>query len=84
MRRSNELHRVCERVKLESKQEMIGWRGRAFVSKYTGIGDLLTRTDSYRPIVVSSSNLRPGEYANVEIVAVKPGYFLGKLSADII
>ena len=79
VQRSHELHRVCERIKLESKQEMIGWKGRTFVSKYTEIGDVLTRTDSYRPVVISSSNLRPGQYVNVEIVAAKPGYFLGKL-----
>ncbi len=79
VQRSHELHRVCERIKLESKQEMIGWNGRAFVSKYTEMGDVLTRTDSYRPVVISGSNLRPGQYVNVKIVAAKPGYFLGKL-----
>ncbi len=77
--RSHELHKVCEHIKLESKQAMIGWKGRAFVSKYTEMGDVLTRTDSYRPVVISGSNLKPGQYANVEIVAAKPGYFLGKL-----
>ncbi|RPJ77827.1 MAG: radical SAM protein, partial [Alphaproteobacteria bacterium] len=77
--RSHELHKVCEKMKLESKQEMIGWKGRAFVSKYTEMGDVLTRTDSYRPVVISRSNLRPGHYVNIEIVAAKPGYFLGKL-----
>jgi hypothetical protein len=29
--------------------------------------------------VISGSNLKPGQYADVEIVAAKPGYFLGKL-----
>ncbi len=79
VQRSHELHRVCERIKLESKQEMISWNGRTFVSKYTEMGDVLTRTDSYRPVVISGSNLRPGQYVNVKIVAAKPGYFLGKL-----
>ena len=79
VQRSHELHRVCERIKLESKQEMISWNGRTFVSKYTEMGDVLTRTDSYRQVVISSSNLRPGQYVNVKIVAAKPGYFLGKL-----
>lgn len=79
VQRSHELHKVCEQIKLESKQEMIGWKGRAFVSKYTEMGDVLTRTDSYRPVVISGSNLKPGQYANVEIVVAKPGYFLGKL-----
>jgi len=59
---------------------MIGWKGRAFVSKYTEIGDVLTRTDAYRPVVIGRSNLKPGQYADVEIVAAKPGYFLGKLA----
>jgi MiaB-like tRNA modifying enzyme len=77
--RSHELHKVCEQIKLGSKQAMIGWKGRAFVSKYTEMGDVLTRTDAYRPVVISGSNLKPGQYADVEIVAAKPGYFLGKL-----
>jgi len=79
VKRSHELHKVCEQIKLKSKNEMIGWKGRAFVSKYTEMGDVLTRTDSYRPVVISGSDLKPGEYANVEIMGAKPGYFLGKL-----
>jgi threonylcarbamoyladenosine tRNA methylthiotransferase CDKAL1 len=79
VQRSHELHKVCEQIKLKSKQEMIGWKGRVFVSKYTEIGDVLTRTDSYRPVVVSGSGLKPGEYAEVEITGAKPGYFLGKI-----
>lgn len=82
VQRSHELHKVCEQIKLGSKQAMIGWKGRAFVSKYTEIGDVLTRTDAYRPVVIGRSNLKPGKYADVEIVAAKPGYFLGKLAED--
>lgn len=79
VQRSHELHKVCEQIKIKSKQAMIGWKGRAFVSKYTEMGDVLTRTDSYRPVVISGSDLKPGQYADVEIVGAKPGYFLGKL-----
>ena len=79
VQRSHNLHKVCEQIKLKSKQEMIGWKGRAFVSKYTEMGDVLTRTDSYRPVVISGSDLKPGEYANVEIMSAKPGYFMGKI-----
>jgi MiaB-like tRNA modifying enzyme len=79
VQRSHDLHKVCEQIKLGSKQAMIGWKGRAFVSKYTEMGDVLTRTDSYRPVVISDSNLKPGQYVDVEIVSAKPGYFLGKL-----
>ena len=79
VQRSHELHKVCEQIKIKSKQAIIGWKGRVFVSKYTEMGDVLTRTDSYRPVVISGSNLRPGQYADVEIVSAKPGYFLGKL-----
>ncbi|HWQ44727.1 MAG TPA: tRNA (N(6)-L-threonylcarbamoyladenosine(37)-C(2))-methylthiotransferase [Methanosarcina barkeri] len=79
VQRSHELHKVCEQIKIKSKQAMIGWKGKAFVSKYTETGDVLTRTDSYRPVVISGSDLKPGQYADVEIVGAKPGYFLGKL-----
>ncbi len=77
--RSHYLHKVCEEIKLESKEGIIGWKGKAFVSKYTEIGDILTRTASYRPVIISGSDLRPGQCANVEIIASKPGYFLGRL-----
>ena len=79
VQRSHNLHKVCEQIKLKSKREMIGWKGRVFVSKYTEMGDVLTRTDSYRPVVISGSNLKPGEYTKVEITSAKPGYFLGKI-----
>ena len=79
VKRSHDLHKICEQIKLESKQAMVGWKGRVFVSKYTQTGDVLTRTDSYRPVVIRGSNLKPGQYVDVEIVAAKPGYFLGKL-----
>jgi threonylcarbamoyladenosine tRNA methylthiotransferase CDKAL1 len=82
VQRSHNLHKVCEQIKIESKQAMIGWKGRAFVSKYTEIGDVLTRTNAYRPVVISGSNLKPGQYVDVEIVAAKPGYFFGKLAED--
>ena len=78
-RRSHVLYKVSQQVKLESKQELIGWQGRVFVSKYTKIGDTLARTDSYRPVVISAPDLLPGQYANVEITDTKPGYFLGKI-----
>ena len=79
VQRSQYLHKVCEQIKLESKQGIIGWKGKAFASKYTEMGDILTRTDSYRPVIISSSDLRPGQCADVEIVASKPGYFLGRI-----
>jgi MiaB-like tRNA modifying enzyme len=80
VQRSHYLHKVCEEIKLESKQGIVGWRGKVFASKYTEMGDILTRTESYRPVIISGSDLRPGQCANVEIVASKPGYFLGKLA----
>jgi MiaB-like tRNA modifying enzyme len=79
VQRSHYLHKVCEDIKLESKQGIIGWKGKVFASKYTEIGDILTRTDSYRPVIISGSDLRPGQCANVEIIASKPGYFLGRV-----
>jgi len=83
VQRSRELHKVCEQVKLESKKETLGWQGKAFVSKYTELGDLLTRTDSYRPVVIKDSKLRPGQSVNIEITSAKPGYFLGRLIEEI-
>jgi len=83
VQRSRELHKVCEQIKLESKKEILGWQGKTFVSKYTELGDVLTRTDSYRPVVINDSKLRPGQYVNIQITAAKPGYFLGRLIEEI-
>ena len=79
VRRSNELHKVCEEVKLESKKKMVGWKGEVFVSKEAKLKGVMARTDSYRPVVIKDSKLSPGQWGMVEITEATPGYFLGKV-----
>lgn len=79
VRRSNELHKVCEEVKLESKKKMVGWTGEVFVSKEAKLKGLMARTDSYRPVVIKDSKLSPGQRGKVEITEATPGYFMGKV-----
>ncbi len=77
--RSNELHRVCEEIKLETKKSMIGWKGSVFVSKEAKFEGFMARTDSYKPIVIKDDTLSPGQMCEIEIVDATAGYFLGKV-----
>jgi len=79
VKRSNELHRVCEAIKLESKMQMIGWRGRVFVSKKAKTKGVMARTPSYKPVVIPVCELSPGQWCEVEIVDTTAGYFLGRV-----
>ncbi|WP_292485237.1 tRNA (N(6)-L-threonylcarbamoyladenosine(37)-C(2))-methylthiotransferase [Methanohalobium sp.] len=80
VRRSNELHHVCDTVKLESKKEMVGWYGKVFVSKDAKYKGVMARTESYKPVVIPESNLPSGQWCDVEITDTTSGYFLGKLT----
>ncbi len=76
--RSNELHRVCEEIKLDAKKSMIGWRGAVFVSKKAKFEGFMARTDSYKPVVIKDNTLSPGQVCEVEITDATAGYFLGQ------
>ncbi|MGP8322218.1 MAG: tRNA (N(6)-L-threonylcarbamoyladenosine(37)-C(2))-methylthiotransferase [Methanosarcinaceae archaeon] len=77
--RSNNLHGVCEEIKLESKKHMIGWRGMVFVSKVAKFEGFMGRTDSYKPVVIKNGDLLPGQIYEVEIIDATAGYFLGQV-----
>ena len=79
VKRSNELHRVCETVKLESKKQAIGWQGKVFVSKKAKLKGVMARTTSYKPVVIPECELSPGQWCEVVIVDTTPGYFLGRI-----
>ena len=76
--RSNELHRVCEEIKLDAKKSMIGWMGTVFVSKEAKFEGFMARTDSYKPVVINDAALSPGQICEVEITDATAGYFLGQ------
>jgi threonylcarbamoyladenosine tRNA methylthiotransferase CDKAL1 len=78
-KRSNELHRVCRTVKLESKKQMIGWQGKVFVSKNAKVNGVMARTASYKPVVIPECGLSPGQWCEVKITDNTPGYFLGRI-----
>ncbi len=75
--RSNELHRVCYKIKLEVKNRMIGWKGTVYISKDAKYGGFMTRTNSYKPVVIKDDYLLLGQMCEVEITDATAGYFLG-------
>ncbi len=77
--RSNELHDVCEKVKVSVRNSMIGWQGRVFISKEAKLKGLMARTASYKPVVIPESSAVPGSSCDVEIFDATPGYFLGRV-----
>ena len=77
--RSNELHDVCEKVKVSVRNSMIGWQGRVFISKEAKVKGLMARTASYKPVVIPESSAGPGSFCDVEIFDATPGYFLGRV-----
>ncbi|SFM85484.1 tRNA (N(6)-L-threonylcarbamoyladenosine(37)-C(2))-methylthiotransferase [Methanolobus profundi] len=77
--RSNELHAVCEAVKLESREGMIGKEVDVFISKPAKQKGMMARTDSYKPVVIPECDLEPGITCRVHIYDATPGYFLGKI-----
>ena len=81
--RSNELHAVCEEVKIAVRKSMMGWKGRVFISKEAKVKGLMARTASYKPVVIPESSAIPGSYCEVEIFDATPGYFLGRTRTNI-
>ena len=79
VQRSNELHDVCEEVKIGARKSMMGWKGRVFISKEAKVKGLMARTASYKPVVIPESSAVPGSFCDVEIFDATPGYFLGRV-----
>ncbi|WP_340820497.1 tRNA (N(6)-L-threonylcarbamoyladenosine(37)-C(2))-methylthiotransferase [Methanolobus sp. WCC4] len=77
--RSNELHEVCESVKLGSRESMVGREVDVFLSKPAKQKGMMARTDSYKPVVIPECDLEPGITCRVHIYDATPGYFLGKI-----
>ncbi len=77
--RSNELHEVCESVKMRSRDAMIGKEVNVFLSKPAKQKGMMARTDSYKPVVIPECDLGPGITCRVLLYDATPGYFLGKI-----
>ncbi|MBC7086401.1 MAG: tRNA (N(6)-L-threonylcarbamoyladenosine(37)-C(2))-methylthiotransferase [Methanomethylovorans sp.] len=77
--RSNELHNVCEEVKIDIRKKMIGWEGKVFISKEAKVKGLMARTASYKPVVIPESCAVAGSFCKVKILDATPGYFIGKI-----
>ncbi|TGC08429.1 tRNA (N(6)-L-threonylcarbamoyladenosine(37)-C(2))-methylthiotransferase [Methanolobus halotolerans] len=83
VKRSNVLHDVCEKMKLDSKNALIGREFTVFISKEAKLRGMMARTDSYLPVVIPECDqdcgLGPGMSCSVSIYDATPGYFLGKI-----
>lgn len=81
--RSNELHELCEKIKLDTKNSMIGREFTVFLSKEAKQQGMMARTASYLPVVIPEcspdSGASPGTFCRVSIYDATPGYFLGNI-----
>lgn len=77
--RSNELHDVCETVKLASRESIMGKDVDVFLSKPAKQKGMMARTDSYKPVVIPKCDKEPGTTCHVHIYDATPGYFLGRI-----
>lgn len=77
--RSNELHEICESVKLGSRDHMIGKEVDVFLSKPAKQKGMMARTDSYKPVVIPQCDMEPGVTCRVRIYDATAGYFLGRM-----
>jgi tRNA A37 methylthiotransferase MiaB len=82
VKRSNELHEVCEAVKLASRDGMIGKEVEVFLSKPAKQKGMMARTASYKPVVIPECDQQPGITCMVYIYDATPGYFLGRIISD--
>jgi tRNA A37 methylthiotransferase MiaB len=73
------LHDVCETVKLDSRDGMIGRELDVFLSKPAKQKGMMARTDSYKPVVIPECEVQPGITCRVQIYDTTPGYFLGRI-----
>jgi MiaB-like tRNA modifying enzyme len=77
--RSGRLHRLCDAVKLATKEQMVGWKGEVFVSRKASVRGFMTRTDAYLPVVIpQDTGIAEGQRLTVEITEATPGYFIGR------
>ncbi|MDG6244418.1 MAG: tRNA (N(6)-L-threonylcarbamoyladenosine(37)-C(2))-methylthiotransferase [Methanolobus sp.] len=77
--RSNDLHEVCEAVKLESRTGMIGREVDVYLSKTAKQKGMMARMDSYKPVVIPCCDIEPGVTCRVFIYDATPGYFLARI-----
>ena len=77
--RSKTLTEITTQIKQDTKNQRLGGVEEVFISKYGKESGVLARTADYKPVVLNEPGLKPGEYADVQIIEATPGYFIGKL-----
>jgi len=77
--RSKTLTEITTQIKQDTKNQRLGGIEEVFISKYGKESGVLARTADYKPVVLNEPGLKPGDYADVQIVEATPGYFIGKL-----
>ncbi|NOY12009.1 MAG: TRAM domain-containing protein, partial [Archaeoglobi archaeon] len=73
--RSRKLTELTRRIGLENNLKFVGKSARVLVTKAGKNGTLLSRTDSYRPVIVESGKI--GEFLNVKIEKAEFNYLKG-------
>ncbi|AKG90951.1 MiaB-like tRNA modifying enzyme-type [Geoglobus ahangari] len=73
--RSRKLTELTRRIGLENNLKFVGKSARVLVTKAGKNGTLLSRTDSYRPVIVESGKI--GEFLSVKIEKAEFNYLKG-------
>ena len=76
--RSRKLSRLVETLSHQSNKSWIGWTGFVLVTEPAPRGGTLTRTQSYKPIILKEP-LSPGSYVNIEVISSEQTHLLGEI-----
>ncbi len=77
--RSTEMAKIFNELAFENNKKWIGWEGEVFVDEKGKDHSWIGRTDSYRQVVIQSSESLFGETVKVKIFDVTPHDLRGKI-----
>ncbi len=75
--RSRKLTELVNKIKLEEYRKFVGRKYRVLITKYGKNNTLLSRTDSYRPVILTNGKI--GEFTNAKIVSSTNTCLIGEI-----
>ncbi len=78
-KRSTIVTNLLEQAGLKRNREWIGWKGRALVNEKGKNNTMISRNNSYKPIVLHEK-VNMGDFVNVKITGATSYYLIGKIS----
>lgn len=79
-RRSREITELCEEIALRNMSKWIGWSGPVLIDEVGQKGEVIGRTDHYRPVVIRSPDARSlfGRWVEVVVEEARPYCLIGR------